>query len=314
MKLNKIVIVALLALAACSGIKKAEVLDEYSTHEWKNLIDSDLSAWDVYLSYQIQPGYDGSQPKNEQGELIDPIGLNNPSYHVFTTVQEGSDILIRNTGEYYGCLITKEAFKNYHFQLKYKWGEKKWAYRKNLLKDSGILYHSVGPMAVEYWRSWMLSQEFQIMEGHTGDYWSQATSAMDIRAYKPEGNLVPMAHQSQDYLFIGKHGPYKNYCMRSGNYENAADEWNTLDLYCFEDKSLHVVNGHVVMILKNSRYTDEAGNIVPLTKGKIQLQSEAAELFFKDIRIREIDSLSQAHVNRNLKGGLIETNCGLKGY
>lgn len=45
-------------------------------------------------------------------------------------------------------------------------------------------------------RSWMLSQEFQIMEGHTGDFWSQATSAMDIKANKPAFNLDPMDWKS----------------------------------------------------------------------------------------------------------------------
>lgn len=294
MRLNHIAIVALLILTSCAS-KKQQETDDYQKYEWENLIDSNLSQWDNYLSYQIQPGYNGSQPKNEQGELIEPIGLNNPSYHVFTTFQEADNVIIKNSGEYYGCLISKKEYENYHFQLKYKWGDKTWAYRKNLLKDSGILYHSIGPMAVEYWRSWMLSQEFQIMEGHTGDYWSQATSAIDIRAYKPEGNLNPMAHYSQDYLPISMRSPYKNYCLRSSNYENAADEWNTLDLYCFKDKSLHVVNGRVVMILKNSRYQDSEGNTIPLTKGKIQLQSEAAEVLFKDIRIRKIDSFSKKH-------------------
>ncbi|WP_298363760.1 DUF1080 domain-containing protein [uncultured Lutibacter sp.] len=262
------------------------------TYEWEELIDMNLTNWDNYLSYQHQPGYDGSIPKNEKGEEITPIGLNNSSYNVFTTFKEGENTIIRNTGEYYGCLITKKEYANYHFQLKYKWGDKTWAYRKNLLKDSGILYHSVGPMGVEYWRSWMLSQEFQIMEGHTGDYWCQKNSAIDIRAYKPESILDPMAHKSQDYITLSMNSPYRNYCLRSGNYEKPDDEWNTLDLYCFDDKSLHVVNGEVVMILKNSRYIDEQGKEIPLTKGKIQLQSEAAEIFFKDIKIRNIKSLS----------------------
>lgn len=280
---------------SCSSDKNNPSTEEYEKYDWDELIDADLSKWDNYLSFQHQPGYDGTPPKNEQGELIAPIGLNNPSYHVFTTFQEGDNTIIRISGEYYGCLITKEEYENYHFQLKYKWGNKKWAYRKKLLKDSGILYHSIGPMAVEFWRSWMLSQEFQIMEGHTGDFWSQANSAIDIRAYKPESNLDPLAHESQDYLTITMYGQYGNYCLRSGNYEKPPDEWNTLDLFCFEDKSLHVVNGEVVMILKNSRYIDENGKDVPLTKGKIQLQSEAAEIYFKDIRIRKIDSLSQKH-------------------
>ena len=148
-------------------------------------------------------------------------------------------------------------------------------------------------MAVEYWRSWMLSQEFQIMEGHTGDFWSQANSLIDIKAYKPESVLDPLAHESQEYLPIGMGSPYNNYCLRSGNYEKPDDEWNTLELICYEGKSLHIVNGEVVMILKDSRYVDENGKEIPLIQGKIQLQSEAAEVFFKDIKIRQIDSLTQ---------------------
>ncbi|RKR14567.1 uncharacterized protein DUF1080 [Maribacter vaceletii] len=292
MKLCKNVLPILLLLISCNQEKKEKQnLDE--VYEWEELIDKELTQWDTYLSYQHQVGYDGSVPKDKNGEEIMPIGINNKGYSVFTTLQEGEDTIIKNTGEYYGCLITKKEYKNYHFQLKYKWGNQKWAYRKDLLKDSGILYHSIGPMAVEYWRSWMLSQEFQIMEGHTGDFWSQANSAIDIRAYKPESVLDPSANKNQDFLPIGMGSPYKNYCLRSGDFEKKHDEWNTIDLICFEGKSLHVVNGEVVMILKNSRYIDENGKAIPLTKGKIQLQSEAAEVFFKDIKIREIDSLTQ---------------------
>ncbi len=293
MNFSKLIFAAFILVFSCSQVKESTNTTKAEDYDWDELIDTNLSKWDNYLSYQHQPGYNGTQPKDENGELIEPIGLNNPDYNVFSTFKEGEDIIIKNTGEYYGCLITKEDYKNYHFQLKYKWGDTTWAYRKNLLKDSGILYHSVGPNGVEYWRSWMLSQEFQIMEGHTGDFWSQANSAIDIKAYKPESVLDPLAHESQDYLPISFNSPYRNYCRRSNNNEKPHDEWNTLDLYCFEGKSLHVVNGEVVMILKNSRYIEEDGNEVPLIKGKIQLQSEAAEIFFKDIRIREIDSLTQ---------------------
>ena len=48
------------------------------------------------------------------------------------------------------------------------------------------------------------------------------------------------------------------------------------------------------MILKNSRYLDKDGKFVPLTKGKIQLQSEAAELYYTDIKIRSIDALDES--------------------
>lgn len=287
MRLNfsiKIVMVGVFFFASCSLLRVQK-------SDWEILVDQDLTNWDVYLSYQHKVGYNGLKPKDENGKEIPPIGLNKKGYDVFTTIKMDGSTVIRNTGAYYGCLITKKEYENYHFQLKYKWGKQKWAYRKNLLKDSGILYHSIGPMGVEYWRSWMLSQEFQIMEGHTGDFWSQANSAISIRAYKGEGNLNPVAHETQEFLPFSMTSVNGNYCMRSNNYEKPSSEWNTLDLYCYKDKSIHMVNGKVVMILKNSSYTTKEGRSIPLTKGKIQLQSEAAEVFFKDVRIRPIHKL-----------------------
>ncbi len=282
------IVLVLLILFSCNQPPKQE---KAVSENWENLLDEDLSQWDIYLSFKHKVGYDGTAPTDEEGNLIEPVGLNKPGYDVFTTVIENSEPLMKVSGEYYGCIVTKKEYANYHFQLKFKWGNKKWTPRKDKLKDSGILYHSIGPHGAEHWRSWMLSQEFQVMEGHTGDFWRQANSAIDIRAYTSESLMTPMAHESQDFLPVGTNEKEQYYCMRSNNYENPEGEWNTLDLICFEDKSLHIVNGEVVMILKNSRYVDENGKSVPMTKGKIQLQSEAAELFYKDIKIRKLDQM-----------------------
>ncbi|NJO00915.1 MAG: hypothetical protein HC880_03790 [Bacteroidia bacterium] len=61
----------------------------------------------------------------------------------------------------------------------------------------------MGASGVDYWRSWMLSQECQIMEGHMGDYWSIANSAIDVRAWIPEDILNPVANHRQALLPIG---------------------------------------------------------------------------------------------------------------
>ena len=282
----------LLLLTACTTrVAPSKTTPAVPEAAWTNLIDPELSEWDTYLSFRHQLGYDGSAPVDENGELIEPIGRNPTGYDVFTTVREDGQDVIRVSGEVYGCLISKEEYANYHLQVQFRWGEKKWVPRMDLLKDSGVLYHSIGEPGAEHWRTWMLSQEFQIMEGHTGDYWNQASSAMDIRAYTPEYLMNPMADASQDYLHIGTGGPYKNYCLRSNNYEKPHGEWNTLDLICFGDRSLHIVNGEVVMILKNSRYVNDAGEVLPLTEGKLQLQSEAAEVFYRGIRIRPLEEL-----------------------
>ena len=254
---------------------------------WTNLIDKDLSNWDNYLSYRLKPGYNGSVPKDSAGNEIAPVGLNQPGYDVFTVIQENNEPVIRISGEIYGGLITKEEYSNYHLKLKVKWGEKKWDPRKNLLKDSGILYYAIGSNGIGYWRSWMLSQEFQVMEGHMGDFWSQETSAIDIRAYIPESSMCSVADESQPFIPFGK-GSQTGFCMRSANYEKQ-DGWNELELICFNGRSVHIVNGHVVMILQNSRHFENE-NSLPLTKGKIEIQSEGAEVFYKDIKIRELET------------------------
>jgi hypothetical protein len=277
--LRKIFLLALTAIIICSYKEETK---------WTCLLDKNLSHWDNYLSFRHQIGYNGQAPKDKDGKLIPPIGLNKTGYNVFTVKEEGNEPVLKISGEIYGCLITKEEYSNYHLSLKVRWGDKKWDPRKKLLKDSGILYHSVGQPGAEYWRTWMQSQEFQIMEGHMGDYWSQANSAIDIKAFIPEGMMNSVADENQPFVPFGKDGE-SGFCLRSANYENGPGEWNTVELICFNGNSLHLVNGHVVMILRNSRSVVD-GKTLPMIKGKIQLQSEAAEVYYKDIKIQTLES------------------------
>ncbi|MEA5460920.1 DUF1080 domain-containing protein [Arcicella sp. LKC2W] len=259
------------------------------TDEWTPLLDKNLSQWETYLSYRHKNDYNGKIPKDSLGNIIQPIGYNKDNTGVFTVLDEPNGSVLRVSGEIYGCLFTKKSYENYHLTLQVKWGEKKYEPRLNKLRDSGILYHSTGEAGVEYWRSWMLSQEFQIMEGHNGDFWCQANSAIDIRSLPAEGIMNRIADEKQPFRTFKSGSDY--YCMRSENHESPADEWTTIDLICYQGKSLHIVNGHVVMVLQNSRATLPDGKEIPLTSGKIQLQSEAAEVFYRDIRIKPINSI-----------------------
>jgi len=53
---------------------------------------------------------------------------------------------------------------------------------------------------------------------------------------------------------------------------------------------MHMVNGKVVMVLYRNKQNDN-GNESPLTKGKIQIQSEGAEIFYRQIKIQPIRQL-----------------------
>jgi hypothetical protein len=43
------------------------------------------------------------------------------------------------------------------------------------------------------------------------------------------------------------------HCIKRGDAENPSGHWNTLDLYCHGDTSVHVINGKVMMVLYHSR-------------------------------------------------------------
>jgi len=262
-------------------------------NEWAPLLDKNLSQWNIYQSFRFPNGYKGEAPKNADGTDMKPIGYNINKDHVFSVIMEDGNAVLKIYGDIYGCLFTKKDYANYHLKFKVKWGDKKWAPRLDEVKDSGVLYHSQGECGVEYWRTWMLSQEFQVTEKGMGDYWSQASSRADVKARK----------EGKDYYF-DKNGPLTAFGGGTGNggfchagidAENKTG-WNEIELITYGDKSIRIVNGQVVMALSNSRYM--VGNEAkPLVSGKIQIQSEAAEVYYKDIVIKEIGGMPEEYAS-----------------
>lgn len=267
-----------------------------SSDGWIKLLDNNLSKWEMYLSYKHKDGYTGKIPMDTNGKEIVPIGYNKNENNMFSIIQEDNEPVLKVSGEYYGCVFTKEIFKNYRLKLKVKFGTKKWEPRTEKLMDAGVLYHSQGQAGVDYWRAWMLSQEFQIMEGHFGDYWNIANAAIDIRAYIPEGTMNAVADESQNFIPFGTHTENSGFCLRKMKAETPNNGWTEIELVCFEGKSLHIINGKVVMVLQNSRFFD-GQKFQPLIEGKIQLQSEAGEVFYKDIQIKKIEKMPEEFVS-----------------
>ena len=78
--------------------------------------------------------------------------------------------------------------------------------------------------------------------------------------------------------------------IKSAGTEQPHGQWNTLELYCVGQSSVHVVNGTPNMALPGLRRNVD-GRDVPLMKGRLQLQSEGAEVFYRNIVIRSIREL-----------------------
>lgn len=252
-----------------------------SNEDWQVLFDgSGLDGWDTYLGARRIPG---------DTTDFEPLGLNKDT-SVFKIVNLDGEKVLRISGEIWGGISTKEEFMNYHLQLQFKWGKKRWYPKEDDKRDSGLLYHGVGEHGAGD-GFWLRSQEFQIQEDDCGDYWGVAGAGFDIKSvlnadsifqYDPQGTLHTFSQESA----IGRH------CKKFSDAENSTGEWNTIDLYCLKGTSVHVINGKTVMMLQNSVQYDH-GKVTELIKGKIQLQSESAEVFYRNIKIRNIDRIPQ---------------------
>lgn len=261
--------------------------EENKISDWTYLFDGkNLEQWDTYLGPRFGPEISWENIKSQP-----PIGYSTDTLGVFSIVDQDDEPVLRISGEVWGGIFTKRDFENYHLQLQFKWGDRKWYPREKPSdkRDSGLLYHGIGTHGVND-LFWLKSQEFQIQEGDCGDFWGVAGTIIDVKAqmqmdsayyYNPNAKLLTFSQQSE----------YGRNCKKQPDAEKPSGEWNTIDLYCFKGTSVHMVNGIVTMVLHNSRHNTEDGKEVPLTKGKIELQSESAEVFYKDIKIRPIEGL-----------------------
>jgi hypothetical protein len=269
----------LLLLSSC--INRSE------NSKWQSLFNGkDLTGWDTYLGTK----YDTIL--NRWDSI--PAGLNTDPLKVFDVADLGGEKVIRISGEQYGGISTTSEFENFHLQLQFKWGKLQWPPNKKGKKDSGLMYYAVGPQGADG-GFWLRSHEFQIEEGDCGDYWACAGAIFDVSA-KKENDSSYVYSKDGDLFTFSTVSPNGRNCQKFPDEEKPTGEWNTIDLYCYGGTSLHIVNGVVNMVLQNSRQL-EGNKEIPLTKGKIQFESEGAEIFYRNINICSIDKLPDNIMN-----------------
>lgn len=246
--------------------------------DWKSLFNGqDLTGWDTWLG----------RPAKDK----DIVGLNKDPRQVYTVVSVDGKPALRISGEIWGALTSKDEFENYHLKLEFKWGSKKWPPREKTVRDSGLLYHCVGPHGAQG-TFWMRSQECQIQEKDCGDYWSVAGAIADVEGYrkgeesgKPTGAVI-YKKGAKTYTVPSKESG-GNRIIKDPDNEKPTGEWNTLELLAVGGTAVHIINGKANLILTNSRHKVD-NKEVPLTRGKIQLQSESAEVYYRNIQVRPL--------------------------
>jgi hypothetical protein len=249
---------------------------------WVRLFNGkDLSGWDTYLG----PAYD---PVAKQF-VGAPLGLNKDPDRVFSVVEVDGQRAIRISGTAFGGLSTVKEYESYELELEFKWGQAKSPPRVDAKRDSGVLYRAVGPHGAD-WFFWMRSLEFQVQEGDYGDFWPCGGAIADVVAKKNAAGEFAFSPGAPLLTFSATSPNGRRVVKGSDTPDAKPDAWNRVTLYVLGSTSVHVFNSVVAMVLSNPRQVVD-GKEVALNQGKIQLQSEGAEVFYRNLRLRPIDEL-----------------------
>ena len=211
-------------------------------------------------------------------------GKNNDPNKVFT-VAEG---MIRISGEEFGCITTSDEFDNYKLTVEFKWGELTCAPRVEKARDSGILLQSIGADGAAG-GIWMNSLECQLIEGGTGDIIVVGDGSKSFSVTCP----VAPEKQGDSYIYMlsgkpvtinegrinwfGRDPEWKDIKGFRGakDAEKPLGKWNKIE--CF------VKDGDIKIYL-NGTLVNHAVDSQP-RKGRIQIQSEGAEIFVRRVEI-----------------------------
>lgn len=218
-----------------------------------------------------------------RGKGVDPKGV--------FGVRDG---YLRISGEEWGALTTEKEFSNYKLTLVYTWGGKVFPPREKTARDSGLVLHATGTDGT-YADSWMNGLQCNMIEGGTGDISILGKDpAYTFRApceerpaagkkglyYKPGAPEKTFAPGGR-LLWPGKDPAWANTLGFRGKNdpEHPVGRHNTLVCLCKKDTVAISLNGMEM----------SAARGLKTTRGKIQFQSEGAELLIKSLKVEPLD-------------------------
>jgi hypothetical protein len=263
---------------------------------WRPLLDEKLTSWELWMGvpHRTVVGLPEGTPTSATGHEGTPLGLNNDPKHVFSMRMEEGEPVLYITGEIFGGLTTLETFSNYHLRAQIKWGQRKWEPNLRIPRDNGILYHCTGPHGV-FWKVWKRSLEFQVAEKDMGDLYALGGTCAEVRVVHP-AKLWVYDPAGEPKKFTESKLPGAIGANRAvhlpGDFEKPLGEWNTLELYTLGRTAVHVVNGHVVLVVQNASTIEGPEHTeTPLSAGQLQIQSEGAETYYRRVEIEPITEL-----------------------
>jgi hypothetical protein len=255
------------------GLAEQLTLPPAGADGWVSLLNGrDLSGWYTMLQ---KSGKDVAQARKivvMEQEMLHILGNE-------VTAEPGEP----------GYIATHQEFENVHIRVEYKWGVKRFPPRSESKRDNGILYGLVGEDKV-----WPRMVECQIEEGDVGDYFlvdgirgiqGRHENGLFGQGLTPNGWSAPPATRPGE----APAEPTTGRMIKDGNFENL-DEWNVVEVIWQGDRSAHIVNGRTVNVVSMLQQPDpqNPGKFIPLTRGKIAIEIEFAEIWFRRIEVKAL--------------------------
>lgn len=177
------------------------------------------------------------------------------------------DGVLRVSGERTGYLATRKEYSDFRLVAEYKWGELKSGNRTEKPRSSGLFVHGVGED-----KEWMRGFECQIAEGRTGNVVIHSGAKFTVGTNNFTKSWTEIGKPAQD--LESKHG-----------------EWNKIEILSAGDK---------LRVLVNGQQSVEATQLLP-NRGKILLQSNGAEIFFRKLELHPLAKMPDAPVQTAAK-------------
>jgi hypothetical protein len=195
---------------------------------------------------------------------------------------------IHISGYEYGCITTDKEYEDYDLEMEFKWGDKTHEPRVTAARDNGLLIHSQGKDGA-FSGNWMYSIECQIIEGGTGDFLVVGDGSDTFSI------TCPVAPEKQGGAYIYQPGGENvtinkgriNWFARDPSWKDVKDfrgskdvekpvgKWNKIRVIAMDDDIYFYLNGVLV---------NRAMRVKP-TVGRIQIQSEGAEMFVRKVQL-----------------------------
>lgn len=199
--------------------------------------------------------------------------VDNGTVHIFKDFPAEYE-LNNGKNETHGLFYTNKKYSMFIFKFEYKWGKGIANNFNQFQYDAGMYYHVVDdkiwPVGIEY------QVRFNHLENrnHTGDFW-----ASNLKWYSKEGSSFAMPSEGGKPVLDHK-GEHRAAIGVKFNALN--NKWNKCEVIVMGDMyTIHKLNGKVVNVA-----TD-----LPFSEGVIGLQSETAEIFYRNIKIKEFDEV-----------------------